>query len=267
MTLKVSSGVQVKPPFIILYGDHGLGKTSWAASAPSPIFLRTEDGMGLLDAARFDEVAKNYDTVIQQMRDLATEDHPYKTLVLDSLDHLEPMLWDRCVKDENNTKITKIEDFGYGKGYTAALDYWRKIVDGILYLREVKKMSVICIAHCNAKEFHDPNSDSYGRWQIKLHKTASALIQEKADAVLFLTTKTYTEKDENTERVRGVGTGERVIYTEARPSYVAKNRYGLPHELPFADKTAGWATFMAAVQANIKSSTPAATAATTKATA
>jgi hypothetical protein len=262
MPLKISTGVQIQPPLIILYGDHGLGKTSWAASAPSPIFLRTEDGIGVLDVARFDDVATSYAKVLDQLKDLIKEDHPYKTVVLDSLDHLEPLVWKHTVTEENNAKIQKIEDFGYGKGYIAALDYWRQIIDALLYLRTIKKMAVILIAHCNAKEFHDPNSDSYGRWQIKLHKTASALLQEKADAVLFLTSETFTEKDADTERVRGVGSGKRLIYTEARPSYVAKNRFGLPHQLAFPDRTSGWGTFQAAMSAAIKSSTPAATAAT-----
>jgi hypothetical protein len=266
MPLKISTGVQIQPPFIIMYGDHGNGKTSWAASAPSPIFIRTEDGMGVLDAARFDEVVASYAQVLAQISDLIKEDHPYKTVVIDSLDHLEPLIWAKVVEveREKKPKVQKIEDIEFQKGYVYAVDYWRQIIDGLLYLRTVKKMTVILLAHCNAKEFHDPNSDSYGRWQIKLHKHASALIQEKADAVLFLTTETYTEKDKDTERVRGVGSGRRIIYTEKRPSYVAKNRYSLPHELPFPSRDAGWATFAAALNASIKSSTPAATAATTK---
>jgi len=259
MPLKISTGVQVQPPFIILYGDHGLGKTSWAASAPSPIFIRTEDGIGVLDVARFDDVAKTYASVLAQISDLIKEDHPYKTVVLDSLDHLEPLVWAKVVEveREKKPKVQKIEDIEFQKGYVYAIDYWRQILDGLLYLRTVKKMTVILLAHCNAKEFHDPNSDSYGRWQIKLHKHASALLQEKADAVLFLTSEVFTEKDENTDRVRGVGSGKRIIFTEARASYMAKNRYRLPHQMDFPDHVSGWPTFAAALAANIPKSTPA----------
>lgn len=263
MPLKISSGVQIKAPFIVLYGDHGLGKTSWAASAPKPVFIRTEDGMGMLDAARFDDVCTSYEMFIEQLKSLSKEEHDFQTLVVDSLDHLEPHVWAKTVAAENNAKIKKIDDFGYGKGYLAALDYWRQIIDGLQYLRVVKKMTIILLAHCNAKEFHDPNSDSYGRWQIKLHKTAAALLQESVETILFLSAKIYTEKDKDSERVRGIGSGERVIYTAAgRPTYVAKNRYSLPEELPFAPGQ-GWATFQAEIQKNLKPTT-AATAATTK---
>jgi hypothetical protein len=268
MPISISSGVQVQPPFIILYGDRGNGKTSWAAHAPAPIFIRTEDGMGILDAPRFDDVATKYQMILDQITYLIKEDHQHKTLVIDSLDHLEPLVWAEVVATEQKKKpaIKKIEDIEFQKGYLYAVDYWRQILDGLLYLRTVKKMTIILIAHCNAKEFHDPNSDSYGRWQIKLHKHASDLLQEKADAVLFLTTEVFTEKDKDTERVRGVGSGKRIIYTEKRPAYVAKNRYALPQELPFPDARSGWSTFASAIATSVtaamSSSTPSATAAT-----
>jgi hypothetical protein len=40
-------------------------------------------------------------------------------------------------------------------------------------------------------------------------------------------------------RTRGQGEGERVMYTEERPTWIAKNRYGLPAEMPLS-----WSAFM-----------------------
>ena len=63
---------------------------------------------------------------------------------------------------------------------------------------------------------------------------ASALAQEWADVVGFLNNKTYVEKTKRGIKDvirRGVGLGERVLYTEERPSHYAKNRYSLPAEL------------------------------------
>ena len=53
-----------KPPRIMLYGTEGIGKSTFAAQAPSPIFLPTEDGLGEIDCASFPLCKKYTDTVI-----------------------------------------------------------------------------------------------------------------------------------------------------------------------------------------------------------
>ncbi len=42
-----------KPPIVELYAVHGIGKTTFAACAPKPIFLQTEDGLGAIEADTF----------------------------------------------------------------------------------------------------------------------------------------------------------------------------------------------------------------------
>ncbi|MFN7560008.1 MAG: AAA family ATPase, partial [bacterium] len=73
------------------------------------------------------------------------------------------------------------------------------------------------------------------RYSPRLHKLASALVQEWADEVLFATYKVHTVKVAegfNQAKHNGIGTGERIIRTVERPAHVAKNRLGLPDELP-----------------------------------
>jgi hypothetical protein len=127
----------------IVYGTHGVGKTSFAASAPSPIFLQTEDGLGLIDRPTFG-LLRSFDEVMQAVGSLYSEDHKYQTLVLDSVDHLEPLVWAQVCKDNG---WPNIETPGYGKGYVAALDMWRLLIDGLRALRDDRQMSIILIAH------------------------------------------------------------------------------------------------------------------------
>ena len=86
------------------------------------------------------------------------------------------------------------------------------------------------------KRFDSPETEPFDRYQIKLHKMASALVQEHADMVLFANFKTsVTKSDVGMKKVaRGVGAGTRVLYTEERPAFLAKNRHNLPPELPLS---------------------------------
>ena len=38
---------------VIVYGESGLGKTTFATSAPNPIVIQTEDGLGEIDVPCF----------------------------------------------------------------------------------------------------------------------------------------------------------------------------------------------------------------------
>ena len=82
----------VKPPRILIYGVSGVGKTTLAASAPSPVFILTEDGLGALDVPHF-SLATSFDDILQAQGALYTEPHEFKTVVVDSLDWLEPLVW------------------------------------------------------------------------------------------------------------------------------------------------------------------------------
>lgn len=230
-----------KPPRILIYGPHGLGKSTFGAMADRPVFIQTEDGLaGLPDVPAF-PLAKSYDEVRDQLLYLSKENHGYKTLVIDSIDWLEPMIWKKLCDQENVASIEKVGG-GYGKGFGMALDIWHEYLRALNYLRDTKDMTIIQIAHAQIRRFDNPETEGYDRYEIKLHKAASALLQEHSDIVLFANYFVGVTKDAKAfskdGRTRAVG-GERVLYTCERPSAVAKNRYGLPEEIPF-DKTGNY---------------------------
>lgn len=232
-----------KPPRILIYGTPKIGKSSFGAMANKPVFLQTEDGLDAIGADAF-PMAKTFAEAMGNLEALATGEHDFKTLVVDSLDHLEPLIW-KQVADENGKG--GIEDIGYGKGYIMALDLWREYLSAIDYLRDEKDMTIIQIAHAHIKRFESPLTDSYDKYEIKLHKLAAGLVAEKSDIILFANywigitkeSKQSGQKDEDKKR-RAVGTGERVLYTEERPAFVAGNRYDLPAEIPFTKDGSYW---------------------------
>ncbi len=107
-----------------MYGGAGIGKTFFAASTNKPVFILTEDGMGKIEADHF-PLAQSFEDVLKNLQSLIDNDNDYKTLVVDSLDWLEPLIWDKACQD-NNWK--SIEQPGYGKGYVEVLKYWREYI-------------------------------------------------------------------------------------------------------------------------------------------
>lgn len=231
MLSRVTSGKVMRPHLILIYGPDGIGKTTFASEAPQPIFLGTEQGTNFLDVARF-PTPKNWNEIGEAIKELTFEPHDFKTLVIDSLDWLEPMLFEQICK-EHGAKSIELAAGGYGKGYTEAVERWGHFMKAINHLREARSMNVILIAHSETKTFNDAQLQiTYERYQLKLHKNASPKFKEWVDSVLFANFEVYTKKEGSS--VQAFGEGERKIWTEGRPGYDAKNRMGLPNCLPLS---------------------------------
>ncbi len=219
------------PPRVLMHGVAGIGKTTFASASDKPVFILTEDGLGTLGVPHF-PLARSFDAVMEALAALYSEAHDFKTVVIDSLDWLEPLVWARACK---NNGWASIEDAGYGKGYVAALDLWRQYLDGLNALRDERGLTIIQIAHTDIKRFDSPEHEPYDRYVIKLHARASALLQEHSDIVLFANYRISTVKSDigfNKKVTRALGSGERLLFTAERPAFIAKNRYGLPDTLP-----------------------------------
>ena len=236
----VIKGVQPKPRRTVLYGTHGIGKSTWAAQWPSPIFLPTEDGSSDLEVPKLPLITEAFSVYTAAM-ELSAEnaEHGFRTVVLDSADWLEKLIWKDIIREAAKATVTNIDDIGYGKGHTETAERFRKILSGFNGCRD-RGLHVVIIAHCEIKRFESPEGDSYDRYMPKLHRQSASLLQEWADEVLFATYKTFVrQQDEGFGRKRSIGIGgdDRVLKTCERPGYLAKNRLRLPEELPlnFAD--------------------------------
>ena len=254
----VGSRSLYRPQRFLLYGVQGIGKTSCACTFQSPIVLRTEDGACAVDAPTFPQVAASFEDVVEAIQALHG-DHQFRTLVVDSLDWLEPLVWDRVCRghlDDSGRPLASIEALGYGKGYVEAEGWWRTIQGGLDSLRNVKGMQIVLIAHSEIKTFRPPDSEEYDRYQPKLHKRAFALWQEWADNVLFCSYRTVLKaRDDKGKAFRAEGRGDRVIHTQERPAYLAKNRWDLPDEISIgADRS--WKPLHDALRAAIGDAYP-----------
>ena len=227
---RVTKGKQLRPRRTLLYGTHGIGKSTWAAEWPSAVVVPTEDGCADIDVASFpvcETVEEAWGAIIELGGD---EDHGFKTVVVDSADWLEQLVWKTVCEKHGKKAIT---DFDFGKGYGEAASIFGKILHALDGCRD-KGLHVVILAHCDVVKFSDPQNESYDRYMPKLHKSVSGMLQEWADEVLFANYKRYVRKEDlGFKKTRGIASGdERVLYTQESAGFLAKNRLGLPQELP-----------------------------------
>ena len=225
-----SKGVLKQKPIIILYGDGGLGKDTWASKAPKPYFIDVEGGTGHLDVVRSAKPS-SYDEVLAQLDALATEQHDFQTLVLSGLDVLEGLLFQKICA-ESNAKSMVMAAGGYGNGYKIAVEYWTQLQAKLASLRSNKNLQIIIICHSLTYTYNDPTTpNGYDRIRLKLHEgakeSASRLWFDFADCVLFAKKKIYHVG----EKLRAMDDGKHYIYTQGRAAFDAKSRYPLPFEI------------------------------------
>ena len=236
----ILTGKTDRPRIVTLYAVQGIGKSTWAASAPNPIFIQTEQGLDDIGCARF-PLCRGWQCVLDNLTSLCAETHAFQSVVIDSLSALEPLIWAQVCADKGKKNI---EDIGYAKGYKFALDYWREVTKALEFLRDRKGMHVILIGHSRVVRFEDPETEPYDRYEIDIHKDASAMIQRWSDEVFFGNYEVFTsEKGEGfNRRVKAIGDGTRKLYTSERPGRKAKNRLGMPESIPMP-RDAGWAEY------------------------
>jgi hypothetical protein len=225
-------------PRVMVYGVEGIGKSTFGAGAPNPVYILTEDGLGSLNVDHF-PLATSFQDVMDAISTLYKDNHAFETVVIDSLDWLEAII-QREIEQKYDAK-----DLAYGKGALIAAERWREILDGLNALRNDKGMIVILIAHTTIKRFDSPEVEPYDRYQPKLQERSNAVVREWADAVLFANYKTIVKKDDvgfNQTNNRGISTGERLLFTSERPAYMAKNRYNMPESIPLS-----WDAFAEAI--------------------
>jgi hypothetical protein len=164
---------------------------------------------------------------------LANAGHDYQTVVIDSVDKLETLIWaDACAKNNWET----IKDPGYGDGYIVVDKYWEKVLKGTNYLRAEFKMNIVFIGHSTVVNWPNPTGQEFPRWDIKLHKRGHAIIEDGVDAILMVDydQAVKEEKGRVGKQIKSTGSTLRYIHCQGSPARNAKNRYGMPSKILYA---------------------------------
>lgn len=217
------------PMRVLCYGAEGVGKSTFAAGAPRPIWLGAEGGTGHLDVDRLPE-PKTWADLLSSLSDVRREEHQYRTLVVDPLGWLEPLCWaqvtgGKCGIDEG-------KDFGWGKGYLAAHQLWRVALQELDFIWSERSMSIVLLAHATIEQHPNPAGPSWPMYQPALHKLPRGSFAQWVDHVLFAQVETVALKGED-KRTLGQATGVRVLHAAPCGGWLAKSR-GLPDVMPLA---------------------------------
>lgn len=135
-----------------------------------------------------------------------------------------------------NREKSRAEDeaAAYGKGYTYAKEEFAKLLDRLEEVIESGR-NVVITAHSQIVHVEQPDAvGSYDRWTMKTSKQVAPLLREWSDMLLFANYKVLVEKSGTGANAKNKATGgRRVMYTTHHACWDAKNRFGLPEELPF----------------------------------
>lgn len=234
---KVVTGKIAEPLRTFVYGPEKVGKTSFCAGAPAPLFLSFDNGGTRLDIARVTrEELQSWQDLTEWLRVLAEDAHEYKTVVFDPINWAEPLCHREVIRLDNpkhNARTIEEVGGGYGKGYAAAVDVWRTLMP-MLERLSARGMNVILTAHTKVKTFKDPTQPEYQRYSPAMHEQAAGLFMQWCDDILFANHVVSVVTDEKTKRTRAVSDGQRVLYTQRDAAYDAGNRHNLPQEIPLA---------------------------------
>lgn len=227
MAITIHKGRKPRARRVLVYGENGVGKSSFAAQWPEPIFLNLEDGVGDLDVASTDLI-RSLDQFKEAMVAASSDD--FGTVVVDTVDWLEKLVFQDVARAAGKKTV---EDIGFGRGYQAVERAWQDLFVGFDWLIG-KGKHVLFTCHEVKLKFENPEGDSYNYWKPSLNEKGSGVLSEWCDEVFFLRFRTSTvQKTEafNNKRALGVGGKERYICTTKSAAYEAKNRLGLPDEI------------------------------------
>ncbi len=259
---KVGPAQQSKGFMMMIYGPAKVGKSTFGAQIPNHIFLNLEDGLSYVPGANTLPFTTEYTDVKAMLTELATTQHNYKTLVVDSADVLENLIKKWIVAQQNNTQIKDIADIPFGRGYPLLMTETRKVMEMFQYLAAEKKMNIIFICHEEVKKMQPPTGAEYTYIAPSLYgKTTQGdntlkIYVDSVDVIGYCTFKTIVKQSDTGfggSRGVAVGTGERIMYVDAsNPAFISGSRLPLPKQIEFS-----WTAFLNALKTCMTPAQPA----------
>ena len=225
MKFQITKGKQKSAIRLCAYGSEGIGKSTFASHFPDPVYIDVEGGTKQLDVARF-PTPETWSDLLEEIDAVIEEPTVCKTLVIDTIDRAESLLIAAVLREGNKSSI---EEFGYGKGWTILQERFLKDFLNRLDRLIAKGVNVVLLAHAQMRKLESPEDPPYDRWELKVSKKVAPIVKEWADILLFMNYEVMTVEENG--KAKAKGKAKRKMHANHRPTYDAKNRYGLPDDM------------------------------------
>lgn len=228
---------------IVISGVEGSGKTSIVAYASNPLIVMAGNETGyetLMNAGRAPEIdclhVQTWTEVLDSMHALtqAGATH-YDVIGLDVIGALERMMHEHVCATQFENKWDK---FGaYQKGFDVAVTDWMRLLSILDKFKEIGT-TIVLLSHVVIRPFKNPMGEDFDQYKSNVHHKTWSATHAWSDAVFFINFVTDI-REMDSGRHKGLGTSTvRMLYTERRDAFDAKNRYGMPPVIQLPDTPA-----------------------------
>jgi hypothetical protein len=216
--------------------DFVVHNSTMCAQAEGALFLATESGLNHLEV--FQAPISTWDEMLAACSEIAGGQHPFKTIVIDTVDNAYRMCSDHVCK---KFKIEHESDLGYGKGYALINNEFYRVLNKLALL----PYGLFLISHAQEKEYETPRG--------KVLRTVPTIPDKARKIVLGMVDLVLYADVEVTPGENGATSFRRVLRTKPSPHYEAGDRTGRLPEILDLD----YAKFLAAFEAGTGPINPA----------
>lgn len=201
---------------ILLYGPSKIGKSTFASQAPEAIFLATEPGLNALEV--YQQPITSWPEFLEVCAELAKGEHPFKTVVIDTIDVLYRLCADHICQKRG---IEHESDGSHGKIYGLIKNEIYRVLTKLAHL----PYGLILISHSQDRDL-ETRTGTITRTVPTLSESFRQIVIGLVDLILYCDIEAV--QNENGQRVC-----RRVIRTKPSPNYDAGDRFGrLPEVIP-----------------------------------
>ena len=241
---------------LTIIGFPGVGKSTLAALFPAPLFIQAENAQTVFESWAEDvqpsffpmlpkpnktSNIRTSEVLLDQLRELCTQEHDFQTLVIDTVTALNDLLTQEVVAfDPHGATDIGSAAGGFNKGFNVLAGLHAKIRSALEVCRK-RGMTIVMLGHSGITKMKNrPDAGEYTAFTLDMPEASRAYYIHHADAVLYLKNKEYVSGLEKNNRGqvtrfgRITQTGERVLIasSDGVTGFVdAKNRYGMPVEI------------------------------------
>ena len=174
--VKSEINVKLSDQVILVYGRPKIGKSTFCSYFDEALFIATEPGLNHLEV--FKVPVNSWEKFLEVCREIAEGHHPFKTIIIDTIDNLVGFCNDYiCRKND----IGHISEMPMGKGWAMSTAEFTRVISKLSMLG----IGPVMVAHVKQEEI-ETKTKKYNRWTINVGGKSQDAILAMPDIILFM---------------------------------------------------------------------------------